>query len=291
MPKIFIFKKFQRKESSLRAFSLIELSIVLVIVGLLIAGITSGKNLVRASKLSSAQSITLSSQIVVIPGMVLWVEPTNKDSFLNTEIVDSSQMTTWYNREPSGFLVKNNLTASASADAVYKELGINDLPSINMTVAGKMSVASFSGSALSASTVVIVFKPASLSGTAEIIADAGVSNPTSSIGIKNTGVNLNAGASADFSTTFTDGISYIVMVYFNGASSQVFSNSITAIGTITAGTNVLNGLTIGANSASASGIDAEISEVIVYNRILKDTERSDVMSYLSKKYKITVAGL
>ncbi len=293
-----MFKNSPKKE----AFSLVELSIVLIIIGLLIAGITSGRNLVRSSKLSSARSVTLSSQIVTIPGMVLWAESTTKDAFLNSQTVDSSQLTTWYNREPSGFLVKNNLTTSASNNVTYKELSTNDLPALNMTVAGNISLANFSGSALTESTVVIVFKPTvAPSGTAVTIADSGASgNLTSSIAIRNNQVTLDAGLTANSSTltnpaTFALNGEYILMVYFGGTFSKVFVNNTTEVGgagaVLNAGTNALNGLTVGANKSGASGIAAEISEVIVYNRVLKDTERQDVMGYLSKKYKITVTGL
>jgi len=298
MPNIFIFKKALNK----RAFSLIELSIVLIIIGLLIAGITSGRNLVRASKLSSGRSITLASQIVTIPGMVLWTESTTKDSFLNTESIDSNQLTTWYNREPSGFLVSNNFTTSASSNVIYEEVSTNELPAVNMTVAGNMSLANFSSSVLSAATIAIVFKPTvAPTSTATTIADAGASgNSTASIGIKNDRVSLNFGSAVETSTVTNpasfslDGL-YILVVYLNGASSKVFVNNATEVGgsgaVLSAGTNALNGVTIGANKSGSNGIAAEISEVIIYNRVLKDTERQDMMSYLSTKYKITVTGL
>jgi len=298
MPNIFIFKKALNK----RAFSLIELSIVLIIIGLLIAGITSGRNLVRASKLSSGRSITLASQIVTIPGMVLWTESTTKDSFLNTESIDSNQLTTWYNREPSGFLVSNNFTTSASSNVIYEEVSTNELPAVNMTIAGNMSLANFSSSVLSAATIAIVFKPtAAPTSTATTIADAGASgNSTASIGIKSDRVSLNFGSAVETSTVTNpasfslDGL-YILVVYLNGASSKVFVNNATEVGgsgaVLSAGTNALNGVTIGANKSGSSGIAAEISEVIIYNRVLKDTERQDMMSYLSTKYKITVTGL
>ena len=279
-----------------KAFSLIELSIVLIIIGLLMAGITAGSSLIKASKLSSAQSTTLASQIVTIPGMILWFESSTKNSFLPSQTTNGAQINAWYNLEPSNFLLKNNLTANPSNDVVYKETSINDLPAVNMTVNGKMSLDKFSGSALSQSTIIIVFKPTAIVDSNPLtIIDSGVSGSTSSISIKSDGVVLNAGNTIATPASFVQDNNYILMVNFNGKSSKVFVNNIVEVGGLGAnldpGTNAFYGLTIGANKNGANGIAANISEVIIYNRTLKDVERQDVMSYLMAKYKINVAGL
>lgn len=76
-------KKAQRKAQK-KAFSLIELSVVVLIIGILIAGITSGSRLVRNSKLASAAQFTKSSDINSIADLVLWLEPTQENSFATT---------------------------------------------------------------------------------------------------------------------------------------------------------------------------------------------------------------
>jgi prepilin-type N-terminal cleavage/methylation domain-containing protein len=50
-----LFKKSQISKPS-KAFSLKELSIVVLIIGILIAGVTQGSRLVRQSRLSTAQN-------------------------------------------------------------------------------------------------------------------------------------------------------------------------------------------------------------------------------------------
>ena len=67
-----------------KAFSLIELSVVVLIIGILIAGITAGSRLVRNSKLASAAQFTKSSDVNSIPDLVLWLEPTQENSFATT---------------------------------------------------------------------------------------------------------------------------------------------------------------------------------------------------------------
>jgi prepilin-type N-terminal cleavage/methylation domain-containing protein len=290
-------KIYKKKIGEKRGFSLIELSMVLVIIGVLIVGISSGKSFVKSAKVSSARSATLSSQIVNIPGMVAWYETSTKDSFRNSQSIDGSQLTTWYNIAPSGLLFKNNLgtfgtpsTGTRVANTTYQDDGINDIPTVRTDVAGRISLTNFSGSSLSTSTVVVVFRPIGTldDTTAKIVADSG-SGVAYAIGIKRDAVSLNVTDSA--STTFVSNVPYVLMVDFNGINSQVFVNSITSLGTVSAGSLILDGFTIGSNRSGATGIDAEVSEAIVYDRTLTVSQRRDVMSYLSKKYKIAVAGL
>jgi prepilin-type N-terminal cleavage/methylation domain-containing protein len=60
------FKKFSTKRASKRsAFTLIELSIVLIIIGLLVVGVTGGNSLVQASKLRSLMSEVTNYQTAV----------------------------------------------------------------------------------------------------------------------------------------------------------------------------------------------------------------------------------
>ena len=74
----------QKDQIKKTAFSLIELSVVVLIIGILIAGITAGSRLVRNSKLASAAQFTKSSDVNSIPDLVLWLEPTQENSFATT---------------------------------------------------------------------------------------------------------------------------------------------------------------------------------------------------------------
>ncbi|MFM7682251.1 MAG: prepilin-type N-terminal cleavage/methylation domain-containing protein, partial [Bacteroidota bacterium] len=56
------------------AFSLIELSIVILIIGILVAGVTQSSRLVAQMRLASAQSVTRSADISSIRDMVFWAE-------------------------------------------------------------------------------------------------------------------------------------------------------------------------------------------------------------------------
>ena len=62
------FKSLILKKNLHKAFSLIELSIVVLIIGILIAGITQGSRLVRQSRLVVARSLTQNASLLLMPG-------------------------------------------------------------------------------------------------------------------------------------------------------------------------------------------------------------------------------
>jgi type II secretory pathway pseudopilin PulG len=71
------------KNKKLLAFSLIELSIVVLIIGILIAGITQGSRLIQQSKIKTAQNQTTNSPVNSIPDLNLWLETTLDGSVIS----------------------------------------------------------------------------------------------------------------------------------------------------------------------------------------------------------------
>lgn len=59
--KLISFKKNFMKNKFNKAFSLIELSIVILIIGILVAGVTSSSRLINQMRLTSARTLTQSS--------------------------------------------------------------------------------------------------------------------------------------------------------------------------------------------------------------------------------------
>jgi prepilin-type N-terminal cleavage/methylation domain-containing protein len=67
------------------AFTLIELSAVIAIIGILIAGVMTAPSLVKKSKIAAAQSLTKASPIAGITDNALWLESSAESSFKDTE--------------------------------------------------------------------------------------------------------------------------------------------------------------------------------------------------------------
>ena len=79
-----------------KAFSLIELSIVILIIGILVAGVTQSSRLVKQVRLMSARSLTLSSPVPTIKNLIAWYESTSEKSFNESEASDQSLLSAWF---------------------------------------------------------------------------------------------------------------------------------------------------------------------------------------------------
>ncbi len=288
------------KKNSHKAFTLLELSVVLIIVGILATTIIiGGDGLIRSARISNARSATADSQISATEGLIAWYESSMPDSFnISEATVDNSQLSNWYDRNPSSLpLKKNALNATPSANVIYNFDAINKAQSVAFNGSGKLSISSFYQGSFAQATIFVVFRPSTISSMTLI--DSGASKATSSISISATNITLNAGNAVSTAISgnranFSAGTNYIIAAYFNGANSKVYLNdTATQAGNGSAmniGSNMLDGITIGSNNAGSSGFNGKISEVIIFNRLLNAQERKDAMKYLAKKYKIVVAG-
>jgi len=284
-----------------QAFSLIELSVVLIIIGLLIVGVTRGVSIVKSSRLAAARIMTAKSKIAEISDLAAWYETSLATSLLPSETVDESQITTWYDSNPSSLLEqKNTLSKSAGSDLIYRSNGINHLPSLEFNYSTGIKITDFYQGWSAQNTVFIVFSPTAAPNSAlMVLVDSDASHSTSSIGIKSDKISLDAGTTLETGTAvsplfFDVNGSYIIAAYFDSTRSRAYSNNATTAAggsPADAGPNSLNGLTVGANKDSSNSFQGLISEVIIFNRVLQIDERKSVMSYLSKKYRIYIAEL
>ena len=112
------------------AFSLIELSMVLIIIGLIISGIISSQKLIQLSRLTSARTLTNSSPVNNIEDLAMWLEATSKSSFDGSKRVDGASIDIWYDINPQSTYKHDSTQTTADNQPVYSENGINKLPAV-----------------------------------------------------------------------------------------------------------------------------------------------------------------
>ncbi len=123
------------KSNKVKAFSLIELSIVILIIGILIAGIINSSSLVRKFRLSTAESITSSSPVAGIKGLELWLETTMDDSFKSGEALDNSPITEWRDINPQSNRKLSVLPPATNSKPRYVEKGFDGfIPAVRFDV-------------------------------------------------------------------------------------------------------------------------------------------------------------
>ncbi len=114
-----------------KAFSLIELSIVILIIGILIAGVTQGSRLVSESRLKTARTLTESSIVSSVEGLAFWFETSMESSFpLGESVEDGDTISEWYDRNPQSS-VKHNALAVTSTAGTYHTSVISGANSSN----------------------------------------------------------------------------------------------------------------------------------------------------------------
>lgn len=291
------------------AFSLFELSIVALVIGILTTGVIQGNNLIKSARVNSARLLTSTSPVPQINGLVTWYETSMRSSLLEAESYEAAQPTTWYDISPNSVNVqnavskRNSLTRSATSDAVYKASGINKFPTLNFSTSttSYFGISNLYQGTIAQSTIFLVFRPQIAVSSTALYLFKSYNSDTTAISIKSNSVTLDAGSSVSTGTvTNAASISYnkdyILAAYFNGTSSAVYINDTTNLiggATVSPGTNSISGLKIGGASISSSsnGFSGFLSEVIIYDHPLNLRERKDVMNYLSKKYRISVSNL
>lgn len=288
-----------------KAFSLIELSIVILVVGILVAGAMQASNLIYKFRLSNARTLTQSSPVSSIKNLVLWLDTTSKDSFSDLETEDGSQITFWYDLNPSK-TIKNN--ARSIIPPKYMEDCIKGLPCLKFDRDGNYLETTVDIGRTLDLTIFAVF---SVTGTQkESYGDLVVTK------------DWGGGNGSLWYYSYTSGensINYEDIVY-SGFDIEYLKPYVTSfVNTNTKYTHYLNGnlsasknitpissnslstqpnfLQIGAwNAVSDTDLEAyseafngNIGEIIIFNRALNDEERKAIEKYLGQKWGIKVS--
>jgi prepilin-type N-terminal cleavage/methylation domain-containing protein len=290
---------------SKKAFSLIELSIVLVIIGLLVAGITQGSRLVQKFRISTAQTLTQSSPVNGIKNLVAWYETTSQASF-DSAIDNGVAIPTWYDISPS--VNKINATQTTAANRpVYTENDINSLPTLKFTSTPTWKSLNLPDGTIpynnSPYTIFIVAKADKICTGAGVTCGL-IGSGTGNVNQSNSFRYMVAGggfanywwandANMVGSSLFLNTTSpHVVAFYYNQKVRRIIFNGLEQ--TLSGATNINNAATASSNRIGVTTgnepLDGSIAEIIIFNRALTAEEIDSIESYLGKKWGIKISN-
>ncbi len=307
-----------------KAFSLVELSIVILIVGLLVAGISGSKKLINKSKLAAARTLSQSSEVASIKNLIFWLDAAKENSFINSSssraISDGDYVQSWIdgNQELNKYLIFS--TSTATTYPIYRKTSFNGLPTVEFDGSNDF-LSTPNTSRISQPnnfSIFIVFAP--LAGNASdtrvsILSKSGssTSNPAYQIAFDSSNMNPSVVVTSDSTTqisysnssnTLKKNVPTILTVthnsittasglkaYINGATSAFQLGSSSALSSIIDNSQPLDI----ARYVDKSGSNANrfckcyISEIIMYDRVLDDEELSAITKYLGRKWGISIS--
>lgn len=284
------------------AFSLIELSVVILIIGVIVSGVTQSSRMISAFRLSSARSQTQSSPVASMRNLLMWYDSTSVASFLDADAENNQPITFWYDINPTS-TIKYDLTSPSTNNPKYIANCINSLPCVRFDGSNDYLInnsADISGTEL---TIFIVAKRIAFSiyTTTLSVSAAAVSNDftsTSSMIVFNEGGNgtyiqtYRNGGLSGIMTHPGNGVAYVAETVFNGATNTFYLNGTAQSSVASTASFAASRFLVGSRweaSLYQWPYNGNIAEIIVFSRGLKTEERDAVESYLGKKWGITVS--
>ena len=296
------------------AFSLIELSVVILIIGIIIAGVTQGSRLISRSRFSNAKTLTQSSPVSSIKNLALWLDSTNDSSFDDADTEDAALVNNWYDINPQTS-IKSNFTAAGAARPAYtlnSAGNVNSLPTVVFNgTSNFMQTGNFGNITTGASSVFMVIRtPASITAGSTILSrrntTGAATNIQVNIGSITTGWQYCDGSAACYAPTalaISANTAYVVSIIYtaNSASSTTTGVRFYQNGTYNSSVATTGGspdLTVATSTPTYIGksgftdtpayFTGGIGELIVFDRALKNEERVSIQNYLGTKWGIKV---
>jgi len=295
-------KFFQNPNNYRKAFSFVEIAVVILIVAVTLIGVMQGRELYLKMRLNSARLLTDRAPIDLINDLSIWVESTSERSFENKSLVNSDKISKWVNLKTEPEAKFDFSQATVNSQPVYYENAINGLPAVRFNNAQTLQMTSTEISNFISSNEVTIF----------MVQQSYVGDTTtSSFGWNNGGYRLltHTGGGAiyfDFGVccpasgrTSTASIvgflnsNNIITFYKNFSNVKIRHNAIekanSTVATSSIPDNLTGVFTLGKYPPdNAYFFLGHIGEFIVFRRALNDSEIDLVEKYLSEKWAIAI---
>ncbi len=284
-----------------KAFSLIELSIVILIIGILVAGVTQSSRLVNEMRLATVRNINQNSPIHNINNLIIWLDATNESSFIESEREDGQKLSEWNEINIKKTQRLKLIQTDVNKRPIYTSNAINKLPAVKFDdVALSPGVRVFvypsavSGDFIPSnqSTVFMVLLVDQISYVSTFYWDSGTTRFLTHSVWPDNNIYFDFGTCCDATSRIAIAVNpnnYIktprIMTYIKTPTTLTVRSNLTVIGSASGATATIpNGIV--ADFSLGSGLAGKIGEFVYFNRALKAEEIQDIEAYLSKKWAI-----
>ena len=301
---MFLTKKYIKKINK-EAFTLIELSVVILVISVMVVGVLTGKSLIAKSRLANAKSLTRQSVINDMgDDLIAWYETSLEGSFKPSEIKNDGSIISKWKDSNKNTVNKNDATAVVSPTLV-QNVFYNSIPGVRFTGDQYLT---FNGTKFAKNSYTVFVVEQRRSEKSQNFFIAGATN----------GVNQNLVLGYRHNTTVTQahwGNDFDVPTVIPSYSAQnliprihtfLFNNSIGKQYTLNGKHNYADynqgdsptkleplisfvSSRIGYYSGGTSYYIGDLAEIIMFKRSLKTEEVEAIESYLGSKYGIPVS--
>lgn len=275
---------------------------VILIIGILIAGVSTGIDLYQDARLSTARTLTKNSRVNRIPDLELWLETTLDESFISSEKMHNLKISTWLDINIQSGIKKSVLQTTDAQKPKYVSRAFdNSIPAIQFD--GSTDNFPFNSTFMNGGNFTIFAVEQRRSADTHIyfigggsgVFHLGYSN-SSLIRVGKYGVSdsdffdytINSFKATEiiprihtFILSSSNGKKY----WLNGGSTpDKSSNNLTTLSNFSGYIGVTE-----YGTATPHYFNGDIGEIIIFSRELTDKERIDVEKYLSKKFNISLS--
>jgi type II secretory pathway pseudopilin PulG len=301
------------------AFSLLEVSVVIMIVGILISGISAGIDLYQDYRLTNAKSLTTNSRVSRIEGLEMWIEPTLDNAFskvVSTSPISYELIKKPDNNQPIGKWNNVNFFQKIATEVdpyqeasgrqpFYIESAINGLPALYFDgkTDGTGDFMSFKAKFINDYSNFTIFIVEKRTGLGVLSTNPVYTSIYQYILSTNDAGNIAVGPISNGSIRINPGSWYFVGNHLNKtylhtflinetAGKKIYLNGIeklsvadTTKATVPAN-NFLIKIAYFDRSWTQNYYTGFIGEIIIFSKELNNSERSDIEKYLLDKWQI-----
>jgi len=300
LSKINLLINCQRK-SKTTAFSIVEISVVILIISLLLAGILNGTSLIGDASVATAQKLTTNADVNTMENLTLWLETSFVKSLEGqngVKIENDVKINKWKDISPLKSTTKrfDFIQITEANKPIYKEDVVDGLPMLYFTADNSLEFNNPQNQNLSLAdlmqnnqiTIFAVCMFAKSSNGAKLINFGNVVN--FGYNINKISMIFDANNSIESSNSLKPETLQMISAvkninniefYLNGNIRSTISSSDTTINDINFGSNFSS-----ANKITVGNFKGWLGEILVFNTALTSKERQQVEQYLLKKWRI-----